>query len=95
METIQQFYEYSQLSMAAYAENLNVPLTSQALVAAGFTNAQADHFIANHWEVISQSSDSLYGDSGFSATMFHNTQTDEYVFANRGTAGAQDLFTDG
>jgi hypothetical protein len=98
MATTQQYLDYSTLSFAAYAESLKSNSTDSnaiALKKAGMIQAQIDQLIADGWEVIDQSKDSLYGDSGFSATLFHNTKTGEYVFANRGTAGAQDLFTDG
>jgi len=97
MTTIQQYNNYSILSLAAYAEKLiavNNTLNKQAFIDAGFTESQFNQFITDGWEVVSQSSDTLYGDSGFSATLFKNTKTGEYVFANRGTAGLQDLFTD-
>jgi hypothetical protein len=81
--------------MAAYGVNLDTsPDVIQGYKDAGFTDAQAKKFVADHWQVISQSEDVLYGDSGFSATLLHNTETGEYVFANRGTAGFQDLWTD-
>jgi trimeric autotransporter adhesin len=98
MATLQQYSDYSQLSMAAYSTEMITNSSFKSALqdnSAGFTASQAELLIASGWEVISQSSDLLYGDSGFSATLFHNTQTGEYVFANRGTAGAQDLFTDG
>lgn len=98
MATMQEYFDYSQLSMAAYSTELAKAGTSflDALQhsSAGFADKQADQLIASGWEVVDQSSDALYGSSGFSATLFHNIQTGEYVFANRGTAGIQDLFTD-
>jgi hypothetical protein len=101
MTTMQQYYDYSQLSLTAYAQNLqngalsNTPAAS--LNEAGLTNTQAALLNTDGWEVVSQSSDALYGSSGFSATLFHNTQTNEYVFSNRGTEpGLNDLvFADG
>lgn len=95
MEQIQLFYQYSQLSMAAYGNDLDSsPNINVPLVAAGFTVASAQELIDQHWEVVSQSEDAMYEESGFSATLFHNTQTGEYVFANRGSLGVQDLWTD-
>jgi Ca2+-binding RTX toxin-like protein len=102
MTTLQQYNDYSQLSMAAYSTALNSTVNGSLAfedalqnTSSGFTQAQAHQLVQDGWEVIDQSKDSLYGDSGFSATLFHNTKTGEYVFANRGTAGVQDLFTDG
>ncbi len=96
MQTIQSFYQYRSLSMAAYGENFGAALDLvNSLKEAGFTTVSAQKFIADGWKVISQSEDSLYGAGGFSATLFHNTKTNEFVFANRGTAGAQDLWVDG
>ena len=95
MESIQSYFQYSQILFAAYAVNLDTGAgVIQALTDAGFTTTQAEKFLANGWKIVSQSSDTLYGASGYSGTLFHNTQTGEYVFANRGTAGAQDLWTD-
>jgi len=51
-------------------------------------NSQADIlslYFTRHWEVISHQPDTLQSD--FSATLFKNKHTNEYVFANRGTAG--------
>lgn len=99
MTTLQQYYDYSSLSLAAYAEVLVIGgnINENSLIEADFTDKQFDQFIADGWEVVDQSSDAKYGSSGFSATLFHNTQTGEYVFANRGTEpGLDDLvFADG
>jgi hypothetical protein len=94
MATITQYSQYSQLSMAGYAQGLGTSPLSGALQTADFTQVQADQFIADGWEVVMQSSDVLCGDSGFSAALFNNVDAGEYAFANRGTAGVQDLFTD-
>jgi hypothetical protein len=95
MSTVGNYYNYSLfLSLAAYGENLAPNASNDtSLKNAGFTQSQYNRFVADGWEVVSQAG-ALYGDSGFSAALFHNLQTGEYVFANRGTAGAQDLFTD-
>ncbi|MGZ8271305.1 MAG: calcium-binding protein, partial [Methylophilus sp.] len=98
MTTMQQYFDYSQLSLTAYTENLQdgalSATNSTFLTEAGLAQAQIDQLIASGWEVVDQSKDSLYGDSSFSATLFHNTQTDEYVFANRGTADSTDYIAD-
>lgn len=89
METL---LNHSLLAEAAYAnlwnDRLNQVITADddvknALVTAGFSQTQAEEFI-KHWEVIDHQPDT---NSGFSATLFKNKQTDDYVFANRGTAG--------
>ena len=82
MTTTQQYLDYSTLSFAAYGENLKEnSKNTDALIGAKFAQPQIDKFIADGWEVVDQSKDSLYGDSGFSATLFHNTKTGEYGFA--------------
>ncbi|CAG1021441.1 hypothetical protein MTYM_01006 [Methylococcales bacterium] len=84
MTTIQNYSDYSILSFASYALNLKSNAdNSLELIKAQFTQSQVDQLFAAHWEVVKQSDDSLYGTSGFSATLFKNTQTGEYVFANR------------
>jgi RTX calcium-binding nonapeptide repeat (4 copies) len=101
MTTMQQYFDYSQLSLTAYAIDLRAGALSATsvnrLTDAGLTATQIEQLIASGWEVVSQSSDAKYGNTGFSATLFHNTQTGEYVFANRGTEpGLDDLvFADG
>lgn len=97
MSIINNYFGYSQLSFAAYAEGLvldNGVSTISKYIDQNFTRAQADQFVDSGWEVVHQSDDAKYGGSGFSATLFRNTQSGEYVFANRGTAGAQDLWVD-
>ncbi|MEQ1622939.1 MAG: calcium-binding protein [Methylococcales bacterium] len=54
-----------------------------ALITGDFSAIQAKEF-AQHWQVVSHRPDTVFG---FSATLFKNIQTGEYVFANRGTAG--------
>lgn len=86
MDTIQHYLDYSILSFASYGVGLSASGdNTAALKVAKMTQSQIDQFLADGWEVVNQSSDALYGSSGFSATLFHNTKTDEYVFANRGT----------
>ncbi|MDB5814738.1 MAG: hypothetical protein JWN23_1855 [Rhodocyclales bacterium] len=96
MATIQQYSDYSLLALASYAEALQAATTNTTqLLKAGFAQAELDAFQAEGWQVVNQSSDALYGNSGFSATLFQNVNTGEYVLANRGTAGGRDLFEDG
>lgn len=96
MTEINAYYDYSLLSMAAYALDLvgDAGLDKDSFISAGFMESQYNQFISDDWAVVNQSSDALYGSSGFSATLFHNTITGEYVFANRGTAGGLDLYED-
>ncbi|CAG1021445.1 hypothetical protein MTYM_01008 [Methylococcales bacterium] len=87
MSTIQQYYNYSQLSLTAYAiDDLKVGSfngSKASINDAGLADQQITTLNANGWQVVGQSSDAMYGSSGFSATLFKNTQTGEYVFANR------------
>lgn len=84
MEIIQKYLDYSLLSFASYAINLKENTTNvDALKAVQFTQSQVNQLVADHWVVVKQSDDGVYGSSGFSATLFKNTQTGEYVFANR------------
>lgn len=84
MATISDYLNYSEISFAAYAENLTVGArkNSNNYQSALMTESQAQLF-DNTWEVIKQTDDYLYSNSGFSVTLFKNTQTGEYVFANR------------
>lgn len=65
MTTIQEYYNYSQLSLTAYAEALNTgTLTNTSdsvLNKAGLANAQIGTLVTDGWEVVKQSSDALYG----------------------------------
>jgi len=87
---LRDYFLNAQLSMAAYAVNLNSDMTpgeyKLALtdVSIGFSNAQADAFIARY-AVVDQFTDP---DTGFSATVFLDTETNEYHLAMRGTEGA-------
>jgi hypothetical protein len=48
-----------------------------------FSATQAEDFVA-HWEVVSHQQNTA---SGFSATLFKNKDSGEYVYAVRGTEG--------
>ncbi|MDY0397713.1 MAG: hypothetical protein RBR03_03555 [Desulfuromonas thiophila] len=80
-----EYFKQSQLSMAAYALDLTPGISGTAytdkLKAAGMSSVQAIAF-ANTYTVIDQYTDP---DSGFSGTLFRNTETGEYTFALRGT----------
>lgn len=89
MSSIQSLFQQAQLAEAAYANlaamNAATPKTTLELAlktgSASFSAAQATAFAAE-WSVISQQSNTA---SGFSATLFKNNVTGEYVFAARGT----------
>lgn len=89
MSTIQSLFQQAQLAEAAYAD-FSVPgvSTKDALVAEKFSPAQAATFLTQ-WEVVDQYiSDgiSITGDNtGFSATLFRNKTTGQYIFAMRGS----------
>ncbi len=86
MATITEYFAQTQLSMAAYALDLQpgMPTTTfrARLESAGMSSKQAEEF-ANNYSVIDQYSDS---DSGFSATIFSD-QSGRYYFAIRGSNG--------
>lgn len=62
----------------------------------GFTNSQAKNLSDQGWVFAYQSETALYGQD-YSGTLFYNTQTGEYVLANRGTLEAVPdiVFADG
>ncbi|SFG13752.1 calcium-binding protein [Neptunomonas qingdaonensis] len=85
-------YNHALLAEAAYAdlwdEAANKTVTSVDKVKAALlavtsplSETQIDEFL-NDWEVVSHQANTA---SGFSATLFKNKHTQEYVFANRGT----------
>jgi hypothetical protein len=95
MSTIQELFQQAQLAEAAYAsffDDAGFLVTTDAqvktaLTIGGFSPSQADDFVA-HWQVVDQyTAPSFLGltGSGFSATVFQNIATGEYVFAARGT----------
>jgi len=89
MATIYDYYEQTQLSLAAYALNLLQGMSGSSQTAtyindltnAGMTPQQAADF-ANTYTVLAQYSDAL---TGFSATLFENTATGQKCFAIGGT----------
>ncbi len=88
MATIKDYFKQAQLSQAAYAQNLLPNMAGAndtnyvaALEQGGMSSIQAIAF-ANTYTVIDQYTDP---DSGFSGTLFRNTETGEYTFALRGT----------
>jgi len=94
MNAIQDLFQQAQLAEAAYADLLkNGVLVAgandleAALVANDFSPAQASAFV-EQWRVVDQYTASSWGGfagSGFSATVFQNISTGQYVFAVRGT----------
>lgn len=102
MNTIQNLFQQAQLAEAAYANFID-PLTGlsystnkgieDALKDKGnsmsFSQSQAAAFAARY-QVVSQQPNTA---SGFSATLFLDTTTGEYVFAARGTEPTA-IFTD-
>jgi len=96
--SIESYFEFAQLSMAAYA-NLSVGISGDnyrnALIAAGFSEVSADKFVATY-TVASVSDPSV---TGFSATVFEKipaqgqTQV-ERVLAIKGTNDPADILID-
>jgi hypothetical protein len=92
MATITQYFEQAQLSLAAYALDLQSGMFGSAdanyiskLKAAGMSDTQAIDF-ANTYTVIDQFTDSAsILDSGFSATLFKDNRTQQIYLAIRGT----------
>lgn len=94
MNSVSEYSNFSMLSQAAYASfgAVTDPIASLTAVKKGdFTLTQAQSFVSSGWTVVDQSSDAKFSDSDFSATLFFNTKTGQYVFANRGTESLTDL----
>ena len=95
MSTIQELYQQAQLAEAAYANfiaaNGGVITNNDAVIRAlqdgGFSAAQAAAFVSQ-WRVVNQYTapftQGVFG-TGFSGTLFQNTQTGTYTFSLRGT----------
>ena len=102
-QSVQSYFNFSQLSMAAYATlspqtPTDDPVEYQtqyknALVAAGFSQTQAADFAARYI-VRDQSDPEQFGAFGFSATLFEDTLTGKRILAIRGTNDAADLLVD-
>ncbi len=92
------YFQYSQFSMAAYAQLLNTftgPISQSQLVAAGFSSGLADQF-SPRYTVLSHLEN---GPSGFSATLFEKIEANadgshDKILAIRGTDGPVDLLVD-
>lgn len=90
MATVTQYFGQAQLSLAAYALNLQQGMSGTvqgdiyraALEAAGMSVAQATDFASTYTMV--KQSDGLWGLTGFSATLFQNAQGQKYL-SIRGT----------
>lgn len=99
MNTIQSLFQQAQLAEAAYANfaGINASSSAQAIQDVltnpnkngKFSQAQATAFAAQ-WSVVSQQPNTS---NGFSATVFRNNTSGEYVFAARGTEPL-DVLTD-
>ncbi len=85
-------FDYTQLAEASYA-NFWDPITGlpetesqikQSLIDGKFSATQADELL-QEWSVLAQYRDRTE-ESSFSATLFQNKDTKEYVFACKGTA---------
>lgn len=89
MTAIADYFEQAQLSQAAYALNLLRGMSGSnqttdyinSLMTAGMSSSQAEEF-ANTYAVLDQYTDPT---TGLSATVFHNVETGEVIFAIRGT----------
>ena len=94
----------AQLAEAAYANffsNSGALLTSEAdviaaLIANKFSEAQATAFAARYQVVSQYTAASFFGltGTGFSATVFLDTTTNQYSFSIRGSTGANDFTAD-
>src|SRR3989344_1322529 len=97
MATITNYFEQAQLSLAAYALNLQQGMFGggegspyhTALIGAGMSSAQAAKF-ANTYAVLDQYTDPS---TGLSATIFIDNQTNAIHLAIRGTEGFFDIDT--
>jgi hypothetical protein len=96
--SIQFYFEYAQLSMAAYA-NLSVGISGDAyrdaLIAAGFSQAQAEKFVATY--AVSSVSDPSIAD--FSAVVFEKIPSQGQeggtkILAIKGTDDPADILID-
>ena len=92
MSDLTKAYDMAALSEASYVlfDKLYDFNDDKALIAAlqnkndfngGFSATQAELFVAT-WQVVAHQGNT---DSGFSATLFKNKRTGEYVYAARGT----------
>lgn len=96
MNTVQNLFQQAQLAEAAYADFVTYTDPKAALKAGGFSDKQADGFLAD-WRFIDQYDNSAWGGlvgTGFSATLFKDIDTGEYSFAIRGSKGANDFIAD-
>lgn len=93
-ETLKTYYDYAQLSQAAYATltpNIGELFFRDALTAnaAGFSTTQAENFASRH-TVLHQADDPV---TGFSATLFQRDDGSK-ILAIRGTNGFLDALSD-
>jgi hypothetical protein len=94
MQTIKQYLDYAETTLAAYAASV-IPKVNNSLnyVDRGMTGKQADKFQLK-WNVLAQSPEQL---NGYSAVLLQDRVTGEKVLAIRGTESSQggaDYITD-
>lgn len=90
------YLKYANLQMAAEARLDLFPASAPALIfgndrSSKFTQTQADQFIADGWTVVDHKANTS---TGFSGTLFKNTQTGELVMSFRSTEFADDAVRD-
>lgn len=90
------YLKYANLQMAAEARLDLFSATVPALIfgndrSSKFTQTQADQFIADGWTVVDHKANTS---TGFSGTLFKNTQTGELVMSFRSTEFADDAVRD-
>lgn len=91
MTAITNYFEQAQLSLAAYALDLQQGMFGSenadyvaALRDGGMSQSQAEEF-ANTYTVIAQSPETGFLGNGFSATVFQNVESGELTVAIRGS----------
>ena len=97
-DTLKTYFDFSQLSMAAYANLTPGPPNTTALTAAGFSSPLADQFTSTY--TVKSVSGTLFSGFGFSATLLARTvvtngiSTVEKILAIRGTDDLLDSLID-
>ncbi|SDE53697.1 hypothetical protein [Desulfuromonas thiophila] len=96
MSDVKKYYDLATLAEASYIlfdklnnvysdEKVRLALQNTDVNHGSFSATQAADFV-DHWQVISHQKNTP--ESGFSATLFRNKDTNEYIYACRGTEGA-------
>ena len=93
---IKKLFEEALLAQVAYIDNLVPGMKGDDLIDAllndednNITQAQAEYFASKY--IVVQQSEVPEPDTGFSATLFKNIETQEYHLANRGSDGIFDV----